>query len=55
MSLATYQTTVRVISSTGGTLVATTQAQAENEIATRYLLEAQHGQGNVLHLPQRVN
>ena len=55
MSLATYQATVRVTSSIGGTLVVTTQVQAENELAARWLLEAQYGQGNVLHLPQRVN
>ena len=55
MSLSTYQATVRVTSSIGGTLVVTTQVQAENEIAARWLLEAQYGQGNVLHLPQRVN
>lgn len=55
MSLSTYQATVRVTSSIGGTLVVTTQVQAENEIAARWLLEAQYGQGNVLHLPQRVS
>ena len=55
MSLSTYQATVRVTSSIGGTVVVTTQVQAENEIAARWLLEAQYGQGNVLHLPQRVN
>ena len=55
MSLYTYQATVRVTTSIGGTLVVTTQVQAENEIAARWLLEAQYGQGNVLHLPQRVS
>ena len=55
MSLSTYQATVRVTSSIGGTLVVTTQVQAENEIAARWLLEAQYGQGNVLYLPQRVS
>ena len=55
MSLSTYQATVRVTTSIGGTLVVTTQVQAENEIAARWLLEAQYGQGNVLHLPQRVS
>ncbi len=55
MSLATYQATVRVTSSIGGMLVVTTQVQAENEMAARWLLEAQYGQGNVLHFPQRVN
>ena len=55
MSLFTYQATVRVTSSIGGALVVTTQVQAENEIAARWLLEAQYGQGNVLHLPQRVS
>ena len=55
MSLSTYQATVRVTSSIGGTLVVTTQVQAENEVAARWLLEAQYGQGNVLHLPQRVS
>ncbi len=55
MSLYTYQATVRVTSSIGGTVVVTTQVQAENEIAARWLLEAQYGQGSVLHLPQRVH
>jgi len=55
MSLSTYQATVRVTTSIGGTLVVPTQVQAENEIAARWLLEAQYGQGNVLHLPQRVS
>ncbi len=55
MSLYTYQATVRVTSSIGGMLVVTTQVQAENEVAARWLLEAQYGQGNVLHLPQRVS
>ena len=55
MSLSTYQATVRVTSSIGGTLVVTTQVQAETELAARWLLEAQYGHGNVLHLPQRVN
>ena len=55
ISLYTYQATVRVTTSIGGTLVVTTQVQAENEIAARWLLEAQYGQGNVLHLPQRVS
>ena len=55
MSLFTYQATVRVTTSIGGTLVVTTQVQAEDEIAARWLLEAQYGQGNVLHLPQRVH
>ena len=55
MSLYTYQATVRVTTTIGGTVVVTTQVQAENEMAARYLLEAQYGQGNVLHLPQRVS
>ena len=55
MSLFTYQATVRVTTSIGGTLVVNTQVHAEDEIAARYLLEAQYGQGNVLHLPQRVH
>ena len=55
MNIHTYQATVRVTSSIGGTLVVTTQVQAENELAARYLLEAQYGQCNVLHLPQRVH
>ena len=54
MSIYTYQATVRVPTSVGGTMVVTTQVQAENEIAARLLLEAQYGYGNVLHLPQRV-
>ena len=54
MSLFSYQATVRVTTVIGGTMVITTQVQAENEMAARMLLEAQYGQGNVLHLPQRV-
>ena len=55
MSIHTYQATVRVTSSSGGLLVFTTQVQAENELAARFLLEAQYGQGNVVYLPQRVH
>jgi len=55
MSIHTYQATVRVPISVGGTMVVTTQVQAENEIAARLLLEAQYGSGNVLHPPQRIN
>jgi hypothetical protein len=54
MNIYTYQATVRVTSSIGGTWVVTTQVQAENELAARFLLEAQYGSGNVIHLPQRV-
>ena len=54
MSIYTYQAPVRVPTAGGGTLVVTTQVQAENENAARLLLEAQYGYGNVLHLPQRV-
>lgn len=54
MSMYTYQATVRVPTSVGGTMVVTTQVQAENETAARLLLEAQYGQGNVLYLPQSV-
>ena len=54
MSIYIYQATVRVPTAIGGTMVVTTQVQAENEIAARLLLEAQYGYGNVLHLPQRV-
>jgi hypothetical protein len=54
MSIHTYQAPVRVPTAGGGTLVVTTQVQAENETAARLLLEAQYGYGNVLHLPQRV-
>ena len=46
---------MRVSTGIGGTWVVTTQVHAENELAARYLLEAQYGQGNVLHLPQRVH
>ena len=55
MNIHTYQATVRVTSSIGGNWVVTTQVQAENEMTARWLLEAQYGQGNVLHLPQRVH
>ena len=55
MSLYTYQATVRVTTVIGGSMVITTQVQAENEIAARCLLVAQYGHGNVLHLPQRVH
>jgi hypothetical protein len=54
MNIHTYQATVRVTTSIGGALVVTTQVQAENELAARFLLEAQYGQGNVVYLPQRV-
>jgi len=54
MNIYAYQATVRVPTAIGGTMVVTTQVQAENEIAARLLLEAQYGSGNVLHLPQRV-
>ncbi len=54
MSIYTYQAPVRVPTVGGGSLVVTTQVQAENETAARLLLEAQYGYGNVLHPPQRV-
>lgn len=54
MTVYIYQATVRVSTSGGGSLVVTTRVQAENEIAARFLLEAQYGAGNVLHLPQQV-
>ena len=54
MNIHTYQATVRITNSSGGTMFFTTQVQAENELAARFLLEAQYGSGNVIHLPQRV-
>jgi hypothetical protein len=54
MNIYTYQAIVRVPTAGGGNMVITTQVQAENETTARFLLEAQYGFGNVLHLPQRV-
>ncbi len=35
-------------------MIFTTQVHAESEVAARWLLEAQYGQGNVVYLPQRI-